>query len=157
MGYTRVTHTYTQLLYHFVWSTKDRLPMIPPDQQARLYSYIGGIVRSMKGTCLEIGGMPDHVHLLASVPPRISLADFMRELKSSSTQWCRGTLKQHLDIPFGWQAGYGVFSVSRSRVDAVTKYIQTQEEHHKGKSFREEFLELLELAGIDCDQRYLWK
>jgi REP element-mobilizing transposase RayT len=146
--------TYTNLLYHIVFSTKNRLPLIVHDIQEELYSYMGGIIRNQKGICLEIGGIADHVHILAKVRPSISISDFLRELKASSSKWAsekRDRLRE-----FAWQEGYAAFSVSESQVAKVCSYIQRQLQHHRRVDFKEEFRELLRKHGVDFDERYLW-
>ena len=146
--------TYTNLLYHLVFSTQDRLPLVSRELQPDLYAYIGGIVRGEGGTLLEIGGMPDHVHLLAKFKPTVSIADMLRQIKTNSSKWV--TEEKLKWRKFGWQDGYGAFSVSESQIGTVRQYIQQQEQHHRGRSYQDEFRELLERHGIDYDERYLW-
>jgi putative transposase len=150
-----MAHTYTQLLYHLIWSTKERRNSIEPIFQQRLYQYIGGIAKDLDGSLLEIGGMPDHIHLLTLVPPKIGLSDFVKQVKVGSTKW----LRDHVPgaWAFAWQQGYGAFSVSRSNEDAVAQYIANQEEHHKKKDFRDEFLGLLRVHEVTFDEKYLWR
>jgi putative transposase len=146
-------HTYSNLVFHLVFSTKDRRPLITLDLRPRFYDYIGGTVRGLGGILVEIGGVSDHVHILVILKPTILLSDFMRELKSSSSKWAR----QLTGGEFEWQIGYGAFSVGKSQIPAVRRYIQNQEAHHKTNSFEHEFKELLQLAGIEYDERYLWR
>jgi REP-associated tyrosine transposase len=140
----------TNLLYHVVFSTSDRIGYITDDLRAPLYDYIGGIIRAEGGKCLQIGGMPDHVHILTVLPAACALADLVRKVKSNSSRWARerGT--------FGWQRGYGAFTVSESSVSSVAGYIASQDEHHKRRSFKEEFLALLKRNNIEFDEGYLW-
>ena len=150
-----MTHTFTKLLYHLVWATKERQNLIRPEFQERIYGYIGGSLRGMGGTALEIGGMGDHIHVLAMIPPKIALADVMRDMKSGSSKWINETFpKMH---PFGWQEGYGAFAVSESNRGMVADYIQKQPEHHKSYDFREEFIVLVRKHGLEIEERYLWK
>jgi putative transposase len=149
-----MANTYTNLLYHIVFSTKNRLPLIEPSVRKDLHSYLGGIVRELGGTALEIGGVADHVHLLVKLTPKTALSDFMRVLKASSSKWMN---EQKMKLrKFGWQDGYAAFSVSKSQAPEVRKYIQDQERHHQRLGFQEEFLKLLRLYEIDYDERYIW-
>ncbi len=133
-----MTPTYTQLLYHLVWATKERQNLILPEFQDRIYGYIGGSLRGMGGVALEIGGMGDHIHVLATIPPKIAIANVMRDMKSASSKWVNEKFPKI--GPFAWQEGYGAFAVSESNRGAVATYIQKQPAHHKNKDFREEFI-----------------
>ncbi len=128
--------------------------MIHADLQPRLYEYMGGIVRSLDSACLEIGGMPDHVHLLVGAPPTRSLSDFMRVLKSKSS----GFVKENIpgSSKFAWQEGYGAFAVSKSDLARVRDYIGKQAEHHRQTTFQDEFRRFLELHQIPFNEQYLW-
>jgi len=145
--------TLTNLLYHLVFSTKDRLPLITADIREPLYKYIAGIIRNQGGTLIEIGGMPDHVHCLARLPANKAVSDMLRAIKSDSSGWVN---RERPKDRFAWQAGYGAFTVSQSQAEVVQKYIQRQEEHHRVRSFKEEVLEMLEKHGVEYDERYLW-
>lgn len=146
--------TYTNLLYHIVFSTKERRRFITPALRDDLYSYIGGIIRGEKGIQLEIGGMPDHLHLLVKLPPTLSISDALRLIKANPSKWVREQRDQ--SRAFGWQTGYGAFSVSESQMPAVRLYIQRQEQHHRTTTFQEELVALLEKNRIEFDRRYLW-
>jgi REP element-mobilizing transposase RayT len=148
-----MAHSFTAGYAHFVFSTKGREPIISTDTK-RLHEYIGGIVRSEDCSLLSAGGMPDHLHLLIHMHPSKSYSELMRVVKSRSSAWIKETLPEN--SAFGWQSGYGGFSVSRSNVDAVREYIATQAEHHKRLSFQEEFIALLEKHGIEYDPKYIW-
>jgi putative transposase len=115
--------TYTNLLYHIVFSTKNRQPQITPAIQADLYEYIGGILRGESGVLLEIGGMPDHLHLLAKLKPTHSIAEILKRIKANSSKWLSAEKLPRHD--FDWQDGYSAFSVSESQVESVRRYIQT--------------------------------
>jgi REP element-mobilizing transposase RayT len=145
-------HTFTNLLTHIVFSTKERVPVINAELRPQLHAYMGGIVRELQGTALIINGMADHVHLLVGLPPALSLSDALRVLKANSSRWLHETRR----APFNWQAGYGAFSVSQSNVLAVTEYIAHQEEHHRKMTFQEEFIALLRKHNIEFDERYIW-
>jgi REP element-mobilizing transposase RayT len=147
-------NTYTNLLFHIVYSTKYRKPLIKPEWQDDLYGYIGGIIREEKGILLTAGGMSDHIHLLAKLPPTIAVSDMLRLIKADSSKW----LNERDDVggTFEWQTGYAAFSVSESQVPRVRGYIQTQEEHHRRQAFKDEYLGLLRKHHIEFDERYVF-
>lgn len=146
--------TFTNLLYHIVYSTKNRRPLITPRLQDELYRYIGAIIRDERGTQLEIGGMPDHVHIAVRFRADASVAEMMRRIKANSSKWAgeRWGPRQWL----GWQTGYAAFTVSESQLATVRDYIRNQPEHHGNTTFEEEFVALLKRHGIEYDERYLW-
>ncbi len=147
--------SYTNLIYHLVYSTKDRRPLITENRQSRLYDYIGGMIRKRGGISLAIGGMSDHVHILAKLRPDKALSDVLRDIKANSTGWMHEVFPEMRD--FSWQKGYGAFTVSYSQVESVKEYILNQEEHHKKhESFRDEFIKMLRANDIDFDEKYLW-
>ncbi|MBP9665283.1 MAG: IS200/IS605 family transposase [Pyrinomonadaceae bacterium] len=148
-----MAHTYTNLLSHIVFSTQGRLPLITDEIRTELFAYLGGLVRELKGKAIIVNGLSDHVHLLILLPPNVSISDAMRFIKANSSRW----VKERFGSKFAWQKGFGAFSVSRSNVDAVVKYIRDQEEHHRRFDFRAEFVSLLDKSGIEYDQRYLWE
>jgi REP element-mobilizing transposase RayT len=148
-----MSDSYTNLLYHLVFSTKDRRPLIKPDYEIRLYEYIGGTVRKLGGISLALNGTADHVHLLTKLRPDRAVSDIVRELKAGATGWMHEvfpTLKS-----FSWQRGYGAFTVSQSQVESVRRYIEAQKEHHEKTSFRDEFVEFLKVNGIEYDERFI--
>jgi len=146
--------TLTHLVYHIVFSTKNRQNTVTPTLRETLYPYIGGIIRGEKGTALKIGGTKDHVHILAALPPTLTVSEALRCIKGNSSKWVNegGSLKAH----FEWQRGYGAFTVSESMVETVSRYIENQEEHHRTKDFKEEYLVLLQTHGVKYDERYIW-
>lgn len=145
--------TFTKLVYHFVFSTKDREPSLREETRDRLYGYIGGIIRQEGGVLLQAGGVADHIHLLAGLKTEPSVAAVLRSVKSKSSGWMNQSIapQDH----FQWQAGYAAFTVSESQVARVRRYIQNQESHHRRVSFKEELIELLRRHGIEYDERYL--
>lgn len=145
--------TYLALHYHIVFGTKDRMPLISSSWRPRLHEYLGGTVRGLGGTPEAIGGVADHIHLLVGLKSTHCLADFVRDLKKSATSWVRDTI-EHGD-KFSWQNGYAAFSVSVTSRKAVREYIGNQEEHHRTKSFREEWIAMLDKAEIPYDPKYL--
>lgn len=147
-------HTSANVLVHLIFSTKQRMPLISSEIREDLRAYMGGIVREMKGIALAINGTADHVHLLVRIVPVCSVADLVRVVKTNSSRWVHEKWPQR--HRFGWQTGYGAFSVSESNVIAVEKYIAEQEEHHKRHSFQEEFVGFLKKNKISYDERYIW-
>jgi REP element-mobilizing transposase RayT len=148
-----MSDSYTNLLYHMVFSTKDRRPLITCEYEARLYDYIRGTIRGLGGICLELNGTEDHVHILTKLRPDRALSDVLRELKASATGWMHDIFPALKD--FSWQRGYGAFTVSQSNTDEVRRYIARQKEHHAKFSFRDEFIQFLKDNGIDYDERYV--
>ena len=146
--------TYSQILLHVVFSTKQRQPHITTDIAERLYPYMGGIVRAEKGTLYDMGGVEDHVHMYLRWRPDASVSDLMRTVKARSSKWVHDTFPNL--GKFAWQEGYGVFSVSKSQEDAVKKYIAGQAEHHRREDFQSEFLRLLRAHGVEFDERYVF-
>ena len=148
-------HNFTNLLTHVIFSTKDRVPHIKPELKADLHAYMGGIVRKINGKTVIVDGTGDHVHLLLWMPPKVSISETLRVLKSNSSRWLNQ--KRSGSPAFAWQTGYGAFSVSHSSAPTVARYIRTQEEHHQRISFQEEFVSFLKKNGIDYDERYIWE
>ncbi len=146
--------TYSQLLLHVIFSTKNRTPWINDEVAERLYPYIGGIVRAERGLLYDIGGIEDHVHMYLRWRTDGAVSDLMRTVKSRSSKWVHDTFPNLTG--FAWQEGYGVFSVSKSQEDAVKKYIARQDEHHKKEDFKTELLRLLRAHGVEFDERYVF-
>ncbi|HYG77715.1 MAG TPA: IS200/IS605 family transposase [Planctomycetota bacterium] len=142
-----MSHTFTNLLTHIVFSTRERRPTMSAPLRSRLFPYMGGIVRDLKSKALI-----DHVHLVISLSPTIAISDFMSKLKGNSSKW----VNENQAETFAWQTGYAAFSVSQSNMEAVEKYIAKQEEHHRKLSFKEEFLALLERHGLDHKSPYVF-
>jgi REP element-mobilizing transposase RayT len=148
-----MAHTYTNLLTHVIFSTKDRKPLITPALHDGLLAYLGGIVRELDGALRAANARPDHIHLLCSLPPTLAIADALRVAKTNSARWVHRTRNA---AAFDWQTGYGAFSVSQSLAPAVARYIREQEKHHLRMTFQEELIALLKKHGIAYDERYLW-
>lgn len=146
--------TYSQVLLHIVFSTKERRAQIKPAIQGRLYEYVGGIVRAEKGTLIAIGGMPNHVHLLIRWRTDGSISDLMRTIKARSSLWIHQAFPDFND--FAWQEGYSVFSVSKSGEADVRRYIENQIDHHKGRDFKEELSALLRAHEIEFEEKYVF-
>ena len=149
-----MANTYSCLHYHLVFSTKNRERWITPDIEQRIWAYLGGIAKENKMTPLQIGGVEDHVHLLLGASPTLAPSKIAQLIKGGSSSWIHDTFPQLKS--FGWQDGYGAFTVSKSNVPEVTAYIQDQRGHHRVRSFQEEYRALLQKHGIEYDERYLW-
>jgi putative transposase len=144
-------HSYTSTLVHCVFSTKDRASTIPSELQEKLWAYLYGIARNHRIEVLAVGGTSNHVHLLIGVPGSMPLSEAINKLKSNSSRWMRDQ-----GIEFGWQEGYGAFSVGASQVPAVKEYIRAQPEHHKKRNFEQEFVTLLEKYGVNYDSDHVF-
>jgi REP element-mobilizing transposase RayT len=147
-----MSSTHLSLHYHLVFGTKDHEPLIASAWRDRLHAYLGGVIRTLGGVPEAVGGVADHVHLLVGLRATHTLADVLREIKSVSSAW----VHEEVGVgSFAWQEGYGVFTVSASQLENVRDYIQQQEEHHRTRSFREEYLALLQRHGVEFDDRYV--
>ncbi|QYK48004.1 MAG: IS200/IS605 family transposase [Phycisphaeraceae bacterium] len=146
--------TYSQILLHVVFSTKERRPLIDTGLAPRLYAYIGGIIRAEKGVMYEIGGIADHVHLYLRWRTDESIAGLMRTVKSRSSKWVHEEIGLR---EFAWQEGYSVLSVSKSQEEHVKRYILGQREHHAKEDFKSELLRLLRAHEVEFDERYVFE
>ena len=142
-----MAHTYASNVIHCIFSTKDRRSLIPAERKLELYAYLGGIARGEGFSIIAAGGTENHIHLLFALPPSNSLANAVQKLKGSSSRW--------MGKGFSWQEGYGAFSVSPSQIEIVKRYIWNQEQHHRKRSFEEEFIALLRSCGIEYDERFV--
>ncbi len=148
-----MAHTYSSMLFHVVWSTKQRQPLILPEIKNRLYGYIRKVANDQKATIIVMNGMPDHIHVLLGIKPTMCLADVLCHIKTTSSKWMQKTFPESLK--FGWQGGYGAFSVGLTTLSAVKGYIQNQEEHHQKQTYEEEFINFLKVHGMEYDQRFV--
>lgn len=147
--------SFVRIVNHLVFSTKNREPWLNEEIQSSLFAYMGGIVRERKGTLMEAGGMADHVHLLVAMHQTTTVADLVRDIKSGSSRWMH---EQDVRFRgFAWQTKYGAFSVSLSMEETVHHYIRNQKEHHRKRSYQEEFRGMLDRHGFSYDERYLWE
>jgi REP element-mobilizing transposase RayT len=142
------------LLIHFIWSTAGREPWIGDDWREQLQAYMGGIARNKNARLIAAGGAYDHIHLYASLPSTITIADFVNAVKANSSRWVHENFRNRRG--FAWQEGYGAFSVSKSVEHQVIDYINHQQEHHRKHTFKEEYLSFLDKYDVDYDERYLW-
>lgn len=150
-----MANTYTQCYFHLVFAVKNRDALIKKGWKTELEKYITGIVQNHRHKMLAIGTMPDHLHILIGYNVNQLIPDLIEEIKTSSNSWIKaGRLSQ---FKFEWQKGYGAFTHSRSQIDSVVKYILTQEEHHKKRPFREEYLEILETNNVEFKNEYLFE
>lgn len=147
--------SYIASCVHLVFSTKERRPVITPELQERLWPFVGGIARDNGIQSVIIGGVCDHVHALLCLPATMSIAKAAQLIKGGSSLWIYKTFPDQTD--FKWQEKYGGFSVSVSQVDTLVKYIKNQEEHHRKRTFQEEFLLLLKKHRIKYDPKYIWE
>jgi len=142
-----MSHAYVANFAHCIFSTKDRRNLISPDLQPQLYAYLIGTAKNLQITMAAVGGMPNHVHLLIAVPPAMALSVAIQKLKANSSRWMG-----EQGLSFEWQKGYAAFSVSPSSVEVVTNYIWNQEQHHRVRTFEEEFIALLKKCGLAYDK-----
>ena len=147
--------TYVNLLYHIIFSTKHREPMILEAFKDELHAYLGGVLRDERGRLLCIGGTADHVHLLALISPATAVSEILRWLKGNSSTWINKARK--LPSRFSWQEGYGAFTVSESVKPDVMDYISKQKIHHQKQNFQDEFRAFLRKHHVEYDERYIWK
>lgn len=150
-----MANTFSQIYIQVVFGVNGRLSLIPPEFKGELYKYMTGIVRNNRQKLLSINGMSDHVHILIGLKPAMALADLVRDIKADSSnfinkkKWVRGK--------FGWQGGYGAFSYGHSQLNTVIRYIQNQEQHHRRRTFRDEYLLWLKKFEIPFDEKYVFK
>lgn len=139
---------------HITFSTKNRYPFIKSEIQDELFNYLGGVCKNLDCNPVIIGGHTDHVHLLCQISQKIPLMKLIEEVKSHSSKWIK--TKGNYLSKFYWQKGYGAFSVNPTEIDVVKEYILKQEEHHKTKSFQEEYMAFIKKYKIEYDERYMW-
>lgn len=150
-----MANTYTQIHLHTIFAVKYRESIIRDSWKDELYRYITGIVQSNKHKMIAINGMPDHIHLLVGIRPTQSISELLQDIKGNSSKWINE--KKFLKSRFEWQEGYGAFSYGKSQLKNVITYIENQEEHHKKKTFREEYLDFLKVFEVDFDEKYIFK
>jgi putative transposase len=148
-----VPHSYVSCYMHYVFSTKDRSKIITPELKERLWPYMGGVARDSNMRALAVGGTADHIHIPLSIPSTTPIAKAIQLIKGNSSKWISDTFPGLGD--FAWQEGYGAFSISVSGIDETIAYIQSQDEHHRRRTFQEEFLAFLRKHNIAYDERYI--
>jgi REP element-mobilizing transposase RayT len=150
-----MANTYTQIYIHVVFAVEGRQNLIVSEHNDELQKYITGIVTAQKHKLIAINNMPDHLHLIVGLRPDAALSDLVRAVKAGSSKFINE--KRWVMGRFSWQEGFGAFSHARSQLDTVIRYIQNQQQHHTKKSFRDEYVELLEKFGVEYDQKYIFK
>ncbi|HRK28430.1 MAG TPA: IS200/IS605 family transposase [Chitinophagales bacterium] len=148
-------NTYTQLYVHAVFAVKGRANLISPKWKEKLYQYITGIITNKNQKLMVINGMPDHLHLLIRLKPDCTLSDLIRDIKANSSKWINE--QKFVMGKFEWQTGFGAFTIGQSQIQSVVNYILNQEEHHKKKTFREEYIEFLNAYEIDYKPEYIFE
>ena len=149
-----MSQSFSQTIIHLVFSTKHREPLISPGIEAQLHGYLASTCRAIGSNAFRIGGCADHIHIACSLPRTLSISDLLQEIKRSSSVWMKEQGAEYRD--FAWQNGYGAFSIGYSQLDRLLHYIDTQHEHHKKESFKEEFLSFLKKYNIEYKEEYLW-
>ena len=147
--------TLVQQYMHIVFHTKSTSITMREEDLPRVFDYIGGVIRNINGVSIQVGGRPDHIHILASMPKTMSLAEFVRTIKSNSSKWIK-TLDGYYE-PFMWQEGYGAFSVSASVLDKTAKYIKNQKVRHRDRTFIDEYKQFLDAYHVEYDERYAFE
>ncbi len=150
-----MANTFTQIYIQIVFAVKGRQNLIASSRREELHKYITGIVQNRDQKMLSIFAMPDHIHILVGLKARLSISDLVRDIKTGSSKYINDN--HWVMGKFNWQEGFGAFSYSKSHIDNVVKYILNQEEHHKAKSFKEEYIEFLEKFDIEYDEKYLFE
>lgn len=146
-----MSQTHLSLNYHLIFHTKDNRPTISPVWRERLHAFLGGCLNIAGAIPIAVGGTVDHVHLLIALRATHRLADVVKDIKVASSKWVHTEIGARL---FGWQGGYGAFTVSPRQIENVRKYVLDQERHHRKQTAREEYIDLLKMAGLDYDERY---
>ena len=149
-----MANTFSSLYYHVVFSTKYRRNFLKQDKEDRIWNYLGGISKKIGASPVHIGGYDDHIHALLHAKPSNAPSKILNSMKGGSSRWIRN---EYTDLPdFNWQDGYSIFSVSKSVVPNVVRYIENQRDHHSELSFQDEYRRILRLHEIDADERYLF-
>jgi putative transposase len=144
----------SKVFIQIVFSTKNREPWLDTALRPSLHSYLATVVRDLDAEAFRVGGTADHVHIAATLPRTLSQADMVQQIKTSATHWLK---RQHKSLAaFAWQRGYGVFSISKSQLSALTRYVDNQEEHHRKRTFQDEYRTILKRYGVEYDERYVW-
>jgi putative transposase len=149
-----MANTYTQLYIHIVFAVKGRANLLRKEHKEELHKYITGIIHNKKQKLYAINSMPDHIHILISIRPDISISDLVRDIKNNSSKFIN--TKRWIRGKFRWQKGYGAFSYGHSQIDTIVRYINNQEQHHAVRRFRKEYLALLNKYNIEYDEKYVF-
>ncbi len=149
-----MSQSLANILVHIIFSTKLRKPFITLEIETELYAYLASILKDCDCSPIIIGGLTNHVHILCKLSKSRSISSVIEDIKKKSSKWIKAKGAEYVD--FYWQNGYGSFSIGKSQVNALKTYIQNQEEHHRKKTFKEEFLEILNRYDVEYEERYLW-
>ena len=149
-----MANTFSQIYLQFVFAVQFRQGLIPKEHKEELHKYMTGLVQHRKAKMLAVNCMPDHIHIFTGFKPVMSISDFVKEIKVESNEFINN--KGWLKGKFNWQEGYGVFSYSHSHIDDVVKYVLNQEEHHKKKTFKQEYHEFLRKFEVPFEEKYLF-
>jgi REP-associated tyrosine transposase len=144
----------SKVILHIIFSTKNREPWLESNVRPRVHAYLATICRDLGAELVRLGGVVDHVHIVTTLPRTVSQAQLVEQIKKASSKWIKALDARYRG--FFWQRGYGAFSVSLSQLDPVLQYIEAQQEHHRARTFQEEYRELLRRHGVDFDERYVW-
>ena len=144
----------SKVVLHIIFSTKDRESWLDSDVRPRMHAYLAAVCRDLGAELVRVGGVADHVHIVTTLPRTLSQAQMIERIKKVSSKWIKTLDARYRG--FFWQRGYCAFSVSPSQLDAVLQYVDTQQEHHRTRTFQDEYRELLRRHGIDFDERYVW-
>ena len=144
----------SKVIVHIIFSTKERESWLGLDVRPRMHAYLATICRDLGAEVVRVGGVADHVHIVTTLPRTVSQAQLIEQIKKVSSKWIKTLDARYRS--FFWQRGYGAFSVSPSQLEAVLEYVDTQQEHHRTRTFQEEYRELLRRHGVDFDERYVW-
>jgi len=144
----------SKVILQIVFSTNNREPWLEPDARPRMHAYLATVCRDLGAELVRVGGVADHVHIVTTLPRTVSQAEFIEQMKKTSSKWIKALDARYRG--FFWQRGYGAFSVSLSQLDTVLDYVKAQQQHHRTRTFQEEYRELLRKHGIDFDERYVW-
>ncbi len=150
-----MSQSLSRILLHIIFSTKDRFPFLSEnDLRRRMHAYLAGAFYELESPAIEVGGIEDHVHILCLLSRNHPVSELIKKAKANSSSWAKN--QGGRCIKFSWQSGYGAFSIDQSQINSVQKYIQSQEEHHRKRTFQEEYIEILRQYRIEYDERYLW-
>lgn len=144
----------SKVILHVIFSTKNREPWLDADVRPRMHAYLATICRDLRANFVHVGGLADHVHIVTTLPRTVSQAQMIERIKKVFSKWIKSLSSRYRG--FFWQRGYGAFSVSLSQLDAVLQYVEMQQEHHRTRTFQEEYRELLRRHGVNFDERYVW-
>jgi REP element-mobilizing transposase RayT len=150
-----MSQSLSRVFVHITFSTKNRLPMIDDSIKTSLWEYIGGICKRLECNPIRVGGHHDHVHICCLLSKKISIMNLLEEIKKQSSKWIKTKGNQY--VQFYWQDGYSIFSINPVELEVVVRYIDSQEEHHKKRTFKEELLAFLKRHGFEYDETYLWR